>query len=170
MTDVDFYVDALLSGLICGVGPGSTAGEIEEALGSDFVDDARKQRMRRDYGLVEFHFNRRPPTWVCVGASIQVHRLLDAVPGIIPPALIDRYGMFVASLEVGHLTDALRAKGGGNLVREETSGEFVRYRVDGTNLLVHARQVQSKSPDAGSDSEKVWSIEMREASPVMAGT
>jgi hypothetical protein len=53
-----FYVDAVLSGAVLGVGRGSSAPQVEQALGREFLDDSRKQRMRRDYGLVEFHFDQ----------------------------------------------------------------------------------------------------------------
>ena len=162
MTDIDFYVDMLTSGMVWGVGPGSTADEIEDALGESFVDDVRKQRMRRDYGLVEFQFNRVKSDWVCFGVSVQIHRVLDAGAKIIPPVLADNYGAFPASVEVGHLAEVIGSKKGRSLVREDNTGEFVRYRVDGTNSFVHARRGPPES-SPNSSSEDVWSIEIREA-------
>lgn len=167
MTGTDFYVDALLSGLVCGVGPGSTADEIEGALGREYVDDARKQRMRRDYGLVEFYFDRVKQAWICVGYAIQVHRLLDADPEIVPSALADRYSAFATTLGVESLAEAVGAKGGPNLIRESATGEFVRYRLHGMNCFVHARQIQAEAVDARPGFEEVWSIEIRgSAGPV----
>jgi hypothetical protein len=161
MTGIDFYVDALLSGLVCGVGPGSTADEIESALGRDFVDDARKQRMRRDYGLLEFYFDRVKQAWICVGSTIQVHRLLDADLEIVPSAVADRYSAFATTLGVKFLAEAVSAKGGPDLVRESATGEFVRYHLHGTGRFVHARQIQAEAVDACPGLEEVWSIEIR---------
>lgn len=161
MTDIDFYVDALVSERVHGVGPGSTADEIEGVLGGGFVDDARKQWMRRDYGLVEFQFNRAKSAWICFGISIQVHRLAESGPEVIPSVLSDRYGVFGTSLNLDHLADALGVKGGSELEREEAAGEFVRYRVNRTNSFVHTRQAQQGSARVGRQSEEVWSIEIR---------
>jgi hypothetical protein len=164
MTDLDFYVDALLSGLVCGVGPGSTSDEVERALGRQFVDDARRHWMRRDYGLVELYFNRVEKNWICFGFTVQVHRMSDVGVEIVPSVLVDRYGAFATSLEIEVLVDAVSAEGGRNLVRESVAAEFVRYRLDGTNSFVHALHVQSKEPDARAGLEKVWSIEIGKTS------
>ena len=161
MTGIDFYLDALLSGLVCGVGPGSTADEIESALGREFVDDVRKQRMRRDYGLVEFYFDRVKQAWICVGSTIQVHRLLDVDSEIVPSALADRYSAFATTLGVEFLAETVSAKGGPNLIREGATGEFVRYHLDGTNCFVHARQIQPEAVDSRPGFKEVWSIEIR---------
>ena len=160
MTDLDFYVDALLSGLVCGVGPGSTSDEVERALGRQFVDDARRHWMRRDYGLVELYFNRIEKNWICFGLTIQVHRISELGIDIIPSVLVDRYGTFATSLGVDVLVDAVSAERSRNLVREGVTGGFVRYRLDGTNSFVHAVQVQSEELGVCAGLEEVWSIEI----------
>jgi hypothetical protein len=158
LTDLDFYVDALISGRIHNVGPGSTPEEVEGALGGDFVDDARKRWMRRDFGLVEFHFNSVQSTWVCFGFSIQIHRLVKSGYDIVPAALRYRYGSFGISPRLGRLAEAVAAKRGGDLVLEEVSGEFARYHLHGTNSFVYARPL---SPGDAFNSQELWSIEIR---------
>jgi hypothetical protein len=76
MNYMDFLVKTLNEGRALGVGPRSTAGAVESAWGSHFIDDVHKRgrMMRRDYGLAEFSF-RKDNNWICTGLGIQVHRL-----------------------------------------------------------------------------------------------
>jgi hypothetical protein len=162
VTDLDFYAEAILSGRVLGLGSGSTADEVERALGRDFVDDARKQLMRRDYGLIEFHFNRANREWVCFGVSIQVHRLADAGEEIVPPVLIGRYGAFGRSVAFGQLVDRIKGKAPGRAVEcAEASGGFGTFRVDGTDsqILAVCSQVPIANAEAGA--RDLWSIELR---------
>ncbi|MGC4876807.1 hypothetical protein ACLQ26_11185 [Micromonospora sp. DT43] len=159
MIDLAFYVDAARSGSILGVGPGSTADEIQNALGRDFVDDARRGRMRRDYGLVEFQFNRSGSGWLCFGMAIQVHRLPSGGTRIIPAALRDRYGQLAASVDADLFAQALAMRGG-QIVREGVEGEFTRYRVDGTSSFVHVHEERQELIGEGGSGD-VWSIEIR---------
>ncbi|MER7165694.1 hypothetical protein ABT336_06375 [Micromonospora sp. NPDC000207] len=160
MTGIEFYLDALLSGEVCGVGAGSSADRIQEVLGSGFIDDRRKRWMRRDFGLVEFHFNRVGPTWTCFGSTIQVHRLKEAGGSITPRSLIKLYGELSSTLDHATLTDAFQARGG-LLVREGVAGEFVRYRVAGASSFVYSLRSAPENSIASHPIETVWSIDLR---------
>jgi hypothetical protein len=160
VTDLDFYAEAILSGRVLGLGPGSTVGEVERTLGKDFVDDARNQWMRRDYGLIEFHFNRTDREWVCFGVSIQVHRLADAGE-IVPPVLGDRYGAFSGTVGFSQLVDRIKDEAPDREVEcKKAFGEFGEFRVDGTDSYIHAVRTQV-STNAESDFGNLWSIELR---------
>ena len=59
-TDLDFFVDVVVSGAVLGVGLIDSPDGVAHAIGTDFVEDCGRAVMRRDYGLVEF-FGRVGP-------------------------------------------------------------------------------------------------------------
>ncbi|MEU7578292.1 hypothetical protein AB0B50_11875 [Streptomyces sp. NPDC041068] len=75
MPDVGLYAEAALRKTIFGVPLGTSPEEWESALGNDFLDDVRKSRMRRDYGLIEVAFERRSGLRESVSVSLQIHRM-----------------------------------------------------------------------------------------------
>lgn len=165
MTDIDFYVDALLSESVLGLGPGVTADEVEGVLGVDYVDDPRKGWMRRDYGLIECHFNRVGNGWVCFALSIQIHRISNFGPEVIPRILWDRYGPFGDVVTLERVADAVNKKGAEALAHEATNGGFKLFRVGGKNAVAYARQ---SSENAGKSLE-LWSIHISYTAAVDRG-
>lgn len=159
MTDLDFYLDALLSGQVLGVAVGVTADEVERALGDDFVDDVRKKRMRRDYGLVELYFHGVDGEWTCSGSTIQVHRLAETGADAVPATITGRYGEFRPVVRFAELADALRARADGRTpVRDALTDEFGHFHLPGTGShLTAAREAGATDPVFGA----VWSIELR---------
>ncbi|POX51506.1 hypothetical protein C3489_19945 [Streptomyces sp. Ru71] len=92
MSDIDFYVLAALRREVLGVSLGATPEAWQARLGDDFLDDVRKGRMRRDYGLVEIAFSRDSGIWAAVTVSLQVHRLARGLERVVPPALERAHG------------------------------------------------------------------------------
>jgi hypothetical protein len=83
MTAVRFFADVARTGTIAGVGLGSSAEDIREALGDQFLEDRRKKSLRLDYGLLEFNLF----SGVCEGIAVQIHRLAQGLDDLIPEAL-----------------------------------------------------------------------------------
>lgn len=67
MSDVAFYASLIVNGEILGCTFGDAPEVWDSALGDDYLDDRRKGRMRRDFGLVEVSFQRVDQQW-------QMHR------------------------------------------------------------------------------------------------
>lgn len=92
MRVIDFLVDVLASGAVLGVGISDSPEEVARRLGEDFAEERRRGRLRRDYGLAEFSWERPPggAEWRPAGFAVQVHRLaygaalpLPGGPGIV---------------------------------------------------------------------------------------
>jgi hypothetical protein len=60
VADLDFFVDVVVGGTVLGVGLTDSPDDVARTLGGDFVEDRTRAAMRRDYGLVEFSWARRP--------------------------------------------------------------------------------------------------------------
>lgn len=80
MNGLDFIARIAATGTVHGAGIGADIDTIGGAMGAgiDHVDNApgrRKTALLRDYGLIEFSFNRAGDSWVCSSFSVQVHRL-----------------------------------------------------------------------------------------------
>jgi hypothetical protein len=67
----------IVGGSVLGMGMGDTPDQVAGRLGAGFFDDKTRLSMRRDYGLVEFFWNRQRVTdpWLSAGFTVQVHRL-----------------------------------------------------------------------------------------------
>jgi hypothetical protein len=161
VTDVDFYADALISGRVLDIEAGAVVSQIEATLGRDFVDDINKKWMRRDYGLVEFHFNRSDLGWTAFGASLQVHRLSFDESYFVPGVLVDRYGTFRKSVRLDELVELLDKRiSNFNLVRESVDDNFNSFRLDGIDSRIVAVRRQFNSEKAMTDFGDIWSIDL----------
>ncbi len=108
VTDLEFYVDAVLSGGPLDLGAGAEPDRIESVLGSAFIDARQPNSLRRDYGLLEFFFTRDGDGWLAQGVSIQVHRLVHApAEELVPLPLRTSYGAFSPFLTFEALQAAL---------------------------------------------------------------
>lgn len=112
VTDLEFYADVLCSGTVLGLDAHSTPEQVAAVLGTDFGEYRTRGAMIRDYGLVEFTWERRPAdrTWRGAGFAVQVNRLETAGTEVVSPAIRTAYGMFPDRLprlgEVSALLDA----------------------------------------------------------------
>ena len=155
MNELDFYANLVVNGEILECTLGHSLEAWESTLGSDFLDDRQKNRLRRDYDFVELSFQRVTQGWLCFGISVQVHRLARGNPEAVPAALIDTYGTFRSALPFEDLSDCARQEGAQLQVTDDSpQGEFARLVASGSN--VHAEVVVSQT-DSPTLSE-VWAI------------
>jgi hypothetical protein len=163
---LDLYLDLLatasVAGRFAGVGRGSLLAQAEAALGEDFLDDLhrKKRLLRRDYGLVELTFVRRPD-WVCAAVSIQVHRLASGAPEVVPRPVRDSHGDFPRTVPFAPLAEAVRQKGHDvRAAPAEADRSFLEYQVEGTTTQIYV--VREDAPQAAPPNRAgdVWSISL----------
>lgn len=89
-----FFEDIVIIGSVLGADPTSGPDEVTAILGTDFAENRRSQQMWRDYGLVEFFWQRRSGDlpWQGTHFTVQVHRLTSAGTGVVNDNLRQRYG------------------------------------------------------------------------------
>lgn len=161
MADLDFYADIVASGDVLGLSSGCDDVRVRETLGGDFIDDVRKQRMRRDYGLVEFHFNRMGERWIVFGVSIQVYRLKNTDRSIVPAVLSERFGEFRSTVSLVDLHKAVGDRSVAPVMeRERMDDNFVSFLARGTKVRVHAEMKVDGSDVSRLIPGDVWSIEL----------
>ncbi|MCF2529829.1 hypothetical protein [Yinghuangia soli] len=154
MGEIDFYVAAVCSRTVLGVGAGAQPADVAAVLGDSYLDDRSRRRLRRDYGLVEFFFEFEPATdWRCRGFSVQVHRLDHGDESIVPEAVREAYGELHDRVGEQRLADALRAAGAEIVPYEERSDGpgWSRFRVGSASVI-------SESEPGSGDPALVWSI------------
>lgn len=89
MSATSFCVGFVATGLVLGLSLNNTPDEWDSRLGDrEFpLVDVRKGRMRRDYGLIEVHFEKAEPGWRCLGINLEIHRLASNDYDVVPPGL-----------------------------------------------------------------------------------
>ncbi|MFF4569273.1 hypothetical protein [Streptomyces sp. NPDC001410] len=155
MSELEFYVKAALQGEILGARLGTSPEIWEENLGSDFLDDARKSLMRRDYGLIEVTFAKSRGSWESVAASLQIHRLAHRLDGMIPPPVTVAHGTFSAHVRIGEFRRELEMQGG--TLREVTDSSrpnFVHYQEPSIGSSVYVVNLAHTPLEEGD----IWSI------------
>ncbi|MEU8268617.1 hypothetical protein AB0B89_15785 [Sphaerisporangium sp. NPDC049002] len=168
MTELAFYVTALTTGTVLGLRIGSRAEEVERVLGPDFLDDPGRGTLRRDYGLVEFGFER-DHGWMCRVISIQVHRLAGQQGDTVPTRLREKYGSFAPYVPYEILAPALASYGyTTHIDRQESPYPGLRVlQVDqtGTEIVVVADKEAERAGGRPGHGD-VWSISLsREGRP-----
>lgn len=108
---VDFFADVVASGAVLGAGVGDGPDAVARVLGGEFTEAKDRRRMRRDYGLVEFCWERLPGAgdWHATGFTVQVHRLASGIS--VAGDLTRRYGPFGRRLPFTDLAAALARPG-----------------------------------------------------------
>ena len=104
-----FLAETASTGEVMGLRPGVSPDQVESVLGDQFFDDTdrRKRRLRRDYDLIEFFFERDTSTeWICRSISIQVHRLAYNI-ATPPNTLRKKYGEFPSYIPFSELSQKL---------------------------------------------------------------
>jgi hypothetical protein len=94
VSGLEFYADVLCSGTVLGLDAHSTPEQVTAVLGTDFGEYLTREVMIRDFGLVEFTWERRRAdrTWRPAGFAVQVHRLESAGTEVVNPAIRAAYG------------------------------------------------------------------------------
>lgn len=158
MTGLSFFSDVSVTGQVRGLGLGSSPAQWEQALGDDYVDDVRKGRMRRDYGLVELSFLQSEGSWDCVGISIQVHRLPLPHGDVIPESLFRAYGAFPDRISFsGLMQSALEVGIRVEVIEDATQSRYRRFWIPESRALIHVIDERLSEPGIPAPGD-VWSI------------
>jgi hypothetical protein len=98
VSDREFYAHVLCSGTVLGLDAHSTPEQVTAVLGTDFGKHLTRGAMIRDFGLVEFTWERTAGgrAWRGLRFAVQVHRLETAGTDVVNPAIRAAYGMFPA--------------------------------------------------------------------------
>jgi hypothetical protein len=152
---LDFFVDVVASGAVLGVGLTDPPEMVLRVLGDGYVEDERPTTLRRDFGLVEFFWNRRSRSqpWYPSGFAVQVYRLgvVDVDPG-----LVDRYGPFGIRLRYRDLDDELHRLGYRlqEITQDADGPGYRRFWLAESRVCVTVAATGWQRLDAGD----VWSI------------
>lgn len=158
MTCLSFFTDASVTGHVRGLGLGSSPAQWEQALGDDYIDDVRKGRMRRDYGLVELSFLRAAGSWDCVEISIQAHRLSLPSEDLIPESLIRTYGAFSDRIAFSDLRKSILEVGASvEAIQDATRSRYSRFWIPDSRALIHVTGERLSEPGIPTSGD-VWSI------------
>ncbi|MFD0689529.1 hypothetical protein [Actinomadura fibrosa] len=134
-----FAADVVTEGTVLGADRTRTPDEVTRVLGPDFGENRRDDVMWRDYGLVEFFWERRSrhAPWTGTHFSVQVHRLDRADPGLVEEAIEKRYGVLTgARLRFDDLRASVDGRGGALREVPEASPGCRVYRHSGSQASV----------------------------------
>ncbi|MFG2329316.1 hypothetical protein ACGFMM_06795 [Streptomyces sp. NPDC048604] len=109
-----FYLDVITSGTVLGAKPTDGPDDVTAVLGDDFAENSfDRLSMWRDYGLVEFFWQRESPDhpWVGHHFTLQVHRLPALGGSLVSAAIRERYGRFDRHLRFDKLSRLLAHRG-----------------------------------------------------------
>lgn len=158
MADLNFCSDVCTSAQVLGRGLRSSLAEWEQSLGNNYVDDERKGRLRRDYGIVELSFARMEGNWECMAISVQVHRLALPHEDVIPEVIARRYGKFRERVPFVELERSIREGGASvELISDAVEPHPKRFWVPSSQALVHVVDEPLHDAD-GPRYGDVWSI------------
>ncbi|OBQ48256.1 hypothetical protein A4U61_24075 [Streptomyces sp. H-KF8] len=158
MSAFQFLIEVLESGAVQGLGLDARPEDWEARLGSGYIDDVRKGRMRRDYGLVELSFFKKGEIWQCFEVSLQVHRLAKDIPDVVPSSLIEEYGELesrvrFSDLQVNATAEGLQVAQIGDRGRHLHS----RFSVMESRAIVHVLEADSGDILRRGD---IWSVSL----------
>ncbi|WNE95807.1 hypothetical protein PS467_10935 [Streptomyces luomodiensis] len=162
-TGVQALADALGSGKMYGVGPGSLMADFDEAINLEFIDVVHEYKgsklLRRDYGVAEATFSD-PSEWTCRWLTIQVHRLSrspELIEELCASAKVtfDPYTRWEdVRQELGHLFPKVEVRRGEHL------GEYQEHRIEESiaaiQVITDPDSVRNNFPGAGD----IWSVEL----------
>ena len=90
MSVLGFFEDIVIVGSVLGADSSCGPDMVTELLGTDFAETSRSRQMWRDYGLVEFFWQRRSPDseWRGTHFTVQVHRLASIGADVANDSLV----------------------------------------------------------------------------------
>jgi hypothetical protein len=165
---VPFFVDAILTGRVLGIGPTATPDEATSALGGDYTENQLyEDAMWRDYGVVEVHWTRTSPMgpWLGHHISIQTHRLGDDDDPDWDPMnanIRDAYGNFRTRLRFDALQEALSARACVLIPLTRPKWDVLEFIHPATGASV---LVTTMAMTTGLDVGDVWQIALTRAMP-----
>lgn len=157
MTGLRFLALLVATGRMHGVGIGSSVSEVDEALGSGFIEEDGEGGAphRRDYGLLEMYFAGGDDD-VVAGGVVEVHRL-SGDSGIRADARPELNVDFPEYTRWTELAQELEEMADAPTLEISSHGEFLEYRAAGTKVSVHVvnnDEQRGEWPGQGD----VWSV------------
>ncbi|NDZ77603.1 hypothetical protein G3I19_03500 [Streptomyces sp. SID10853] len=159
MTGLRFLALLVATGRMHGVGIGSSVFEVDEALGSGFIEEADEEGdpRRRDYGPLEMHFSGGDHD-VVTGGVVEVHRL-SGDAGIRTEARSELNVDFPEYTRWTELVQELEKTAGAPTLEISSHGEFLEYRAPGTKVSVHVVN-NDEQRDEWPGQGDVWSVSL----------
>lgn len=158
MSAFRFLLEVLGLGTVQRLGLDAKPEAWEAKLGSEYVDDLRKGRMRRDYGLVELSFFKEGEIWQCFEVSLQIHRLATDFSRIVPSSLIEEYGPFESRIKFSDLQANATIEGLQVTQIDNRSGHLhSRFSVMESGVIVHVLETDFGDVLRQGD---VWSVSL----------
>ena len=111
VSSVQFFVDVIARAAVVGVPPDVDPDHVTSVLGSEFGENRRRNAMWRDYGLVEFVWERTDGNqpWRGTGFSVQVHRLASIGPEVANAVVTAFYGRLPSTVSLIEVRGCLSA-------------------------------------------------------------
>lgn len=137
----EFAADIVATGTVLGADTSHAPDQVTDVLGRDCAESRRRGLLWRDWGLVEFFWQRNAAArpWRGTHFSVQLHRLAAGVLAV-EPAISQRYGAFGSCLLITDLWEALSDRGI-DLVEIPASGPGVQeYWQPDSHVVVLADQ------------------------------
>lgn len=161
MSDLDFFVESAIDGKVLSVGVGASPTEVEECLGTDYIDDHQRRLFRRDYGLVEFFFERVGKNWICRTITIQVHRLAYEGAEAVPLPLQGTCGLFSRFIAYNRLESAIKTLGFRVApVVSDPASDFRKVKVEEIESEIVIVDDCSSRRGVGPGYNDIWSISL----------
>ncbi|MGI8329828.1 hypothetical protein ACRYCC_07665 [Actinomadura scrupuli] len=109
MSTLEFVIDVVVRGAVLSADQTSSLEDVDRILGAAPAVNRGKGRMWRDYGLVDFFWERSPgrAPWRGTHFTVQLHRLTSTGPEVAAAPIRERYGPLQASLPLVDLQAAL---------------------------------------------------------------
>jgi hypothetical protein len=110
-SSVQFFVDVIARAVVLGVPPDVDPDHVTSVLGNEFGENRWRNVMWRDYGLVEFAWERADGNqpWRGTGLSVQVHRLATIGPEVANAVLTAHYGRLPLTVSFAEVRARLSA-------------------------------------------------------------
>ncbi|WP_328961037.1 hypothetical protein [Streptomyces virginiae] len=160
VTGIDFLASILRTGRLHGIGIGSTLGEVDRAIRHRFVDvvDEEGESLRRDYGFVEFYFNRYDG-WVMSGGSIELHRLASGQD--MAKEWARTMGVeFPRHVAWADVREELGRVPGAPELKVGDQGGFLEYRAAASNVSVIVVDDEEEERGYHAGHGDVWSVSL----------
>ncbi|MFC5183590.1 hypothetical protein [Actinomadura harenae] len=109
MSTLGFVVDVVVRGSVLGADHTSSPEDVDRVLGVTPAENRGEGQMWRDYGLVDFFWERGPDgtEWRGTHFTVQLHRLGSAGVGVADGPIQERHGPLQDSLRFADLRAAL---------------------------------------------------------------
>jgi hypothetical protein len=153
---LSFFADVVVTGQVLGVDASCTPEEVTRVLGQ-YAENRQRNRMWRDYGVIEFFWDRVSATepWQGTHLSLQVHRLRGD-PTQMNEAVRRAYGDFAARLPFHELRVATSEAGSRLIeVRDRPPDEVREYANPERAVTV---LVATTAGNLGLDEGEVWTV------------